>query len=137
MPIKPENKERYPANWSTEIVPRIRKRSGNRCENCGIPNHEIMRWIPGGKYRTPNAQDWDMIHSRIRNQHSNMTESLKFHRWIKIVLTVAHLDHTPENCSDSNLRHWCQRCHNQYDVKHRRETRQKAISQGNLKIQFT
>ena len=28
MPIKPENKARYPENWSTEIVPRIRKRSG-------------------------------------------------------------------------------------------------------------
>ena len=24
---------------------------------------------------------------------------------IKIVLTIAHLDHTPENCSDSNLKH--------------------------------
>lgn len=42
---------------------------------------------------------------------------------IMIVLTVAHLDHTPENCSPDNLRALCQRCHNRYDAKHRAETR--------------
>ena len=36
----------------------------------------------------------------------------------RIVLTVAHLDHQPENCSDSNLKAMCQRCHLRYDVKH-------------------
>lgn len=30
MPIRPENKDRYPKNWKSEIVPRIRERSGNR-----------------------------------------------------------------------------------------------------------
>jgi 5-methylcytosine-specific restriction endonuclease McrA len=33
----------------------------------------------------------------------------------KVVLTIAHLDHTPENCEPDNLRAWCQRCHNRYD----------------------
>ena len=41
----------------------------------------------------------------------------------RIVLTVAHLDHTPENCSLDNLRALCQRCHNRYDAEHRKETR--------------
>jgi 5-methylcytosine-specific restriction endonuclease McrA len=36
-----------------------------------------------------------------------------------VVLTVAHLDHTPANCDDANLRAWCQRCHNRYDMQHR------------------
>lgn len=31
MPIKPENRARYPANWD-EIVAQVRERSGNRCE---------------------------------------------------------------------------------------------------------
>jgi len=31
------------------------------------------------------------------------------------VLTVAHLDHRPENCHDSNLLALCQRCHLRYD----------------------
>ncbi|WP_230949696.1 hypothetical protein [Burkholderia pseudomultivorans] len=31
MPIKPENRTRYPANWK-QIVEAVRERSGNRCE---------------------------------------------------------------------------------------------------------
>ncbi len=32
------------------------------------------------------------------------------------------LDHVPENCAPENLRHWCQRCHLNYDVKHHAQT---------------
>jgi hypothetical protein len=42
------------------------------------------------------------------------------HRIIRIVLTVAHLDHTPENCCDDNLKALYQRCHNRYDAAMRR-----------------
>lgn len=41
----------------------------------------------------------------------------------RIVLTIAHLDHTPEHNSPDNLRALCQRRHNRYDAKHRAETR--------------
>lgn len=37
MPIKPENKGRYPANWK-EIRQRILERAGNKCEFCGAEN---------------------------------------------------------------------------------------------------
>jgi hypothetical protein len=48
-------------------------------------------------------------------------------RIVRIVLTVAHLDHTPEHCQDENLRCWCQRCHNLYDAAvRRRGTRERA-----------
>ena len=43
----------------------------------------------------------------------------------KVVLTIAHLDHTPENCDYSNLRALCQKCHNQYDAKHRVDEKKK------------
>ena len=36
MPIRPENKARYPKNWP-EISARIRARAGNKCEDCGVP----------------------------------------------------------------------------------------------------
>ena len=36
------------------------------------------------------------------------------------MLTVAHLDHVPENCDPDNLRALCQRCHNAYDAPMRR-----------------
>lgn len=86
MPIKPENKNRYPANWK-EIRTAILKRANNCCEFCGIPNYTI------------------------RDNGS------------KVVLTIAHLDHTPENCDPSNLRALCQKCHNSYDAEHRKLTR--------------
>lgn len=44
-------------------------------------------------------------------------------KMIKVVLTIAHLNHTPEDCRPENLRALCQRCHNRYDAKHRAETR--------------
>ena len=39
-----------------------------------------------------------------------------------VVLTTAHLDHTPENCDPANLRAMCQGCHLHYDRDHHRET---------------
>jgi hypothetical protein len=38
MPIKQENKARYPKNWK-EIRAQILKRANNRCEICGVENH--------------------------------------------------------------------------------------------------
>lgn len=43
----------------------------------------------------------------------------------QVVLTVAHLDHTPENCSDDNLRAMCQRCHLAYDKGHHERSRRR------------
>lgn len=83
MPIRPENKARYPKDWK-QISLRIRARAGNKCEDCGVENYSMRDGA-------------------------------------KIVLTVAHLDHTPENCADDNLRAWCQRCHNRYDAPMRRQ----------------
>lgn len=94
MPIKPENKSRYPKNWK-QIRTSILERAHNRCEFCGRLNH-----------------------SHFWNENTG--------KMVKVVLTVAHLDHTPENCNPENLRALCQRCHNQYDAKHRAETRRKS-----------
>lgn len=51
------------------------------------------------------------------------------HTGSKVILTVAHLDHQPENCDDKNLKAMCQRCHNRYDMPMRRagmKARQRA-----------
>ena len=124
MPIKPENKGRYPKNWK-QISKMKRYLAGNRCEVCGILNYTIIKRMPYGMYRLPSVQEWDMINSRIRNCHSNLTESLKYYGFTRVVLTVGHLDHTPENNDPSNLKAMCQFCHNRHDVKHRVETRRK------------
>lgn len=101
MPIRPENRSRYPKDWAA-ISRRIRfDRAKSQCEMCGARNGE------------PHP----------------VTGS-------RVVLTVAHLDHRPENCADDNLRAWCQRCHNAYDAPMRRqgiaERRRATLASGDL-----
>lgn len=43
----------------------------------------------------------------------------------KRTLTVAHLDHTPENCEPGNLRAMCAPCHLRYDAQQHAETRKR------------
>lgn len=121
MPIRPENRARYPKDWAS-ISHRIRnERAGGKCEQCGVRNYEL-----GG--RTKNG-DW--YKARILGCDGRLPEpgshwwcdgpgGAKMLRIVRIILTVAHLDHVPENCADDNLRAWCQRCHNLYDAKNRR-----------------
>jgi hypothetical protein len=53
---------------------------------------------------------------------------------IWVVCTVTHLDHNPANCQEENLRFWCQRCHNQYDRKHRDQTIRNRRLKNQLKL---
>jgi hypothetical protein len=96
MPIRPENRSRYPKDWKA-ISHRIRfERAHSRCEcdgECGADH--IGRC------------------SEVHGTHHTLTGSI-------VVLTVAHLDHVPENCSADNLKAMCQRCHNRYDAPMRR-----------------
>ena len=40
-------------------------------------------------------------------------------------LTVAHLNHLPEDCRPENLKALCAGCHLRYDAKHHAETRKR------------
>jgi len=92
MPIRPENRESYPDDWKTSIVPCVRARSGNRCE--GSPAYPDCRASNGEPHP--------------------VTGSI-------VVLTVAHLHGAPlETRKLKDLRHMCQRCHNTYDAPMRR-----------------
>jgi hypothetical protein len=110
MPIRPENRARYPGDWKA-ISLRIRnERAESRCEcegECGDDH--------GGRCEAINYEAHPLTGS-------------------KVILTVAHLDHIPENCGDDNLRAMCQRCHNRYDMPMRRAgIRERAFAdQGKL-----
>ncbi len=100
MPIRPENLKRYPANWRA-ISTRICERAGNRCE--GSPDYPDCRAANGEPHPDTGS---------------------------RVVLTVAHLDHTPEHCADDNLKAMCQRCHLHYDRHHHARTRYETRRAG-------
>lgn len=110
--MSPCDYRRYPPDWQ-ERRRRILERSGNHCEECGLENH-VYGYRDGGQFvildREP-TQEWDVI-------------QLDGYRIIRIVLTIAHLDHDEGNweVDDDRLRAFCQRCHNRYDREHRNGT---------------
>jgi hypothetical protein len=117
MPISHENRARYPKDWK-QISARIKSRADGRCEcegECGL-----HRTTPGPR--------------RCIERHGEDA------RWAKgrVVLTVAHLNHQPEDCRDDNLKAMCQRCHLRYDLplhmENARATRmaRRNESNGNL-----
>ena len=111
MPIKPENKRRYPPNWR-QIRYAILKRANNTCEFCGIQDNVFANRTTGDwTYDVALAEAWIIDGNKV----------------VRIVLTIAHLDQMPENndgmdaggpalpVERSNLRALCQRCHNRHD----------------------
>lgn len=113
MPIKPENKHRYPANWK-EIRAAILLRANNCCEKCGVENYSII-WRDdfGNWHYAPEGYQSDAM-------------ALDGTKFVKIILTIAHLDHQPENNDERNLSALCQKCHLNYDKNHHRESRKKT-----------
>lgn len=124
----PMDRRRYPTDWPA-ISRAARERAGWRCEQCGAPHGELVvrdrrdpaAWRPFDCYADADSDDAGL-------------------RVVRIVLTVAHLDHDPRNCDPANLRAWCQRCHLAYDAElHRRNAaatrRRKRLAAGQLGLE--
>lgn len=127
MPIKPENRHLYPGGSTTSpewkaIRARILERAGGKCERCGVPNYAL-----GGRRRCGSFHPALPKGERLLRREwpepgewwwcEGFGEQLRI---IRIVLTIAHLDHDPGNSDDENLQALCQRCHNRHDAEHRR-----------------
>jgi len=123
VPIKPENKARYPDDWK-EISLRIREEAGQKCEWCQKPNGQQIRCLSPGLWLDPNAnwwrdnRGWKVPHDRA----PKLTEG----KVVKVILTVAHMNHQPEDCRRENLRALCQSCHLTYDAAHHAESRRQT-----------
>ena len=117
MPIKESERKRYPKNWK-EISLKIRARSGGQCEcmgECGIDHREI-----GDKE----------FHCFEKNGEFARTFRGK------VIFTVAHLDHMPENCNPNNLKAMCQRCHLRYDRHHHAANSKKTRESKNRQLKL-
>ncbi len=110
--MSPWDRSLYPDNWA-EITLSIRERAGGRCEcqgECGL--HTTT-----GRCVERNREPAQFANGRV-------------------VLSVAHLDHDPQNSDPANLRAMCARCHLRYDVEHHKataaRTRDRKRKQGRL-----
>lgn len=115
MPI---DYSRYPSNWKTEIVPAVLNRANNRCESCDVKNKQKLFAVrlyvkEDGRYKLRSL--WMHEYSDAARIESDPN----FIRKIKVVLTVAHLDHDETNHSVqlTRLKALCQMCHLRYDAK--------------------
>lgn len=102
-PISKENRARYGADWP-EFSRSIRfERAGGRCEcegECGRGTHD----------------------GRCPNVHLGQAYSTGS----RVVLTVAHLCHTPE-CRE-HVKAMCQGCHLHYDKEHHAMSRRRTYA---------
>ncbi len=105
MPI---NYKEYPTNWKKEIRPAVLARATNCCEECGVPNHAFIYRPEKGK------PDWKYM----PEGHEADAMGLDGVKFVKIILTIAHLDHDKENHNVKleRLKALCQRCHLKYDM---------------------
>jgi 5-methylcytosine-specific restriction endonuclease McrA len=99
MPIRPEQRALYPADWKRISMSIRRDRARWACE--GIP--------PAGPCGAINGLPHPITGA-------------------KVVLTVAHLDHDPTHNDPANLRALCQKCHNRYDAPMRAAGRKARAS---------
>lgn len=91
-------RHRYPADWQTISLHIRADRAKWQCECLGECGHDH------------DGRCAAMVGRRLESG-------------APVVLTVAHLNHTPEDCRPENLRAYCQACHLRYDAEHHAQTR--------------
>ena len=139
MPIRPELRKFYGRDWQRVTRPRILKRAGNRCEQCRKPNGKTVIVLRRGDWlwwRTPRSKRWRNRNGEI--SLAPLAPPLGEYR-VRVVLTIAHLNHVSRDDRDDNLKALCQWCHLHYDQLHHKETRsaRKDQSRPLLRMEVT
>ncbi|MBD1876945.1 HNH endonuclease [Nodosilinea sp. FACHB-131] len=94
----PMIKARYPANWDA-IARSVKEQANWCCQECGR------------QCQCPD-ESLEQLRSRIGKAKPR-----------QYLLTVAHLDQTPANCTQDNLKALCTVCHLRYDRQFRARQR--------------
>ncbi len=145
MPIRADLRVHYGPEWQTHTRPRILDRAGHRCEHCSKPNRidvETRSWsIPAwGMPTEGKKRESHQVHLMIWRQAglapgdswivrngepfgAGQVPGGGNPRVIRVVLTVAHLNHIAGDDRDENLAALCQWCHLIYDLEHHEESR--------------
>ena len=136
MPI---NYKKYPPNWKTEIVPAVLARDRHKCKFCGVENGKTANAV------ILKIQDRDSKYKLKTFWFENESDFLRAKQFspretkkVKVVLTIAHLDHDETNhaVSFDRLAALCQYCHLNYDAKekYRRARGEMKETSADMKI---
>jgi hypothetical protein len=121
----PMNRSRYPSNWK-EIALQIKTEANWKCENCGR------------ECKKPDESWGEFIERVVPKIHCSYSDNLMKEiadKPTRFILTVAHLDHIPENCDKRNLKAWCSACHCRYDLRAMAQKKMlKREHQGQLRL---
>jgi hypothetical protein len=128
MPIKPENRARYPKDWPA-ISLAAKERAGWKCQHQGCSARQYAVGCWEGSFFFEIDQPPTYAEARQRAADESFTRhgdgpAPADEKIIVIVLTVAHLNHEPEDCRPENLAAMCQRHHLAYDHDHHRANAQ-------------
>lgn len=137
MPI---DYSKYPPNWKTEIRPAILKRAKNTCEHDGCSFRHLETAWSVESFKTGRfiwVKDFKEAIKISRKEGWSLAEDImvedKIIKPVKVVLTIAHLDHDESNFNVSmdRLKAMCQLHHIRYDYEEK-QRRTKLKSQDRI-----
>lgn len=103
----PMDRKRYPSDWEA-IALKIKSEANWKCSECGRECRRVGESL---------SEFIDRIVPKVHCTDSyNLLNEINT-KPTRFVLTVAHLNHIPEDCSHSNLKALCSVCHCRYDLK--------------------
>lgn len=108
----PMDRSLYPKNWD-DIARAIKEEANWNCEQCGRPCRcPGETW--GDLYDRLLSSEWRHdLFAEVETEEFGVVPVPKFGRF---TLTVAHLNHQPEDCRRKNLKALCSVCHCRYDL---------------------
>lgn len=129
----PMNRALYPANWD-EIAFAIKQEAGWNCSECGRPCLQ-----PGESFDElrDRISETDWASDLFEQEETEEFGLIEVPKPGRFVLTVAHLNHTPEDCRRENLKELCSVCHCRYDLKAMATKRRLKLERlGQMTIDF-
>ncbi len=118
---------KYPPNWLKEIRPRIMERANNTCEcdGCNFKHLEQVWAVKKNGKTVGWFRDFDDAKKQPKttelkkDKKTGRLVSVPNPKKVRVILTIAHLDHDERNhnVSDERLKAMCQLCHLRYDAK--------------------
>ena len=113
----PMNRSLYPSNWKW-IALAVKEDADWRCEWCGRPCRmpqepveDLVKRLDGSK------TDRGWLKQLFETVWSEEFGEVTVPKLGRFVLTVAHLNHIPSDCSPENLKALCAPCHCRYDMQ--------------------